>query len=132
MAKELPLRALGDVCWSFTGSPFATREEFDARVRQYQIRIRKRDSWWPDEVVFPTPQVAVRYQCWRGDKQIEPVVSLVADDSGSFTAGELLFKLHNAVVEQLREIDHHFFEGLSLAGRTEDGKVPLYDLLQGS
>lgn len=132
MAKELPLRAMGDVCWSFIGSPVATREEFDGRVRQYQIRIRKKDSWRPDAVVIPAPRVAVRYMCWQGDEQIEPVVRLAADDGAGFPAGELLFKLHNAVVEQLREIDHHFFEGLTLAGWVEDGKLPLYQLRQGS
>jgi hypothetical protein len=132
MAKELPLRTMRDVCWSFTGNAFATREEFDAAVRQYQIRIRKQDSWRPDAVVLPAARVAVRYRCWRGDEQIEPVITLEADDGRSFTAGELLFKLHNAAVEQLRDIDHHFFEGVALAGWIEDGKVPLYELRQGS
>ena len=132
MAKELPLRAMGDVCWSFIGSPFVTRDEFDGRVRQYQIRIRKKHSWRPDAVIIPAPRVAVQYRCWQGDEQVEPIVSLQAEDGAMFSAGELLFKLHNAVVEQLREIDHHFFEGLTLAGWVEDGKVPLYQLRQGS
>ena len=132
MAKELPLRAMRDVCWSFTGSPFVTREEFDASVRHDQIRFRKKDSWRPDAIIIPAPRVAVRYMCWQGDEQVEPVVTLEADDGVRFPAGELLFKLHNAVVEQLREIDHHFFEGLTLAGWVDDGKVPLYQLGQGS
>lgn len=132
MSKELPLRAMRDVCWSFVGSPFASREEFDARVREYQILIREKDSWRPDAVVLSVPRVAVRYECWQGDKQIEPVVLLEADDGRAFTAGELLFKVHNAVVEQLREIDHHFFEGLVLAGWDESGRVPRYQLRQGS
>ena len=63
---------------------------------------------------------------------MEPVVTLTADDGASFTAGELLFKLHNAVVEHLRENDHHFFEGLTLTGWDQDGKVPVYQLGQGS
>ena len=131
MARELPLRAMRDVCWSFIGSPFAPRDEFDARVRQYQIQIRDQDSWRPDEIVIPTPRVAVRYRYWEGDEQVEPVITLEADDRRSFTAGELLFKLHNAVVEQLRDTDHHFLEGLALAGWVE-GQVPLYQLRQGS
>jgi hypothetical protein len=132
MAKELPLRVMDSVCWSFVGSPFATREEFNERVRQYQIRIRKQDSWRPNEIIIPAPRVAVRYMCWEGDEQIHPVVMLEADEGSGFGAGLLLFKLHNAVVEQLRQIDHHFFEGLVLAGWVEDGRVPLYQLRQGS
>ena len=132
MADELPLRVMGDVCWSFVGSPVASREEFDARARQYQMRIRKRDSWRPEQVIIPGKRIAVQYMCWQGDEQVEPVVTLDADDGESFTTGELLFKLHNAVVEQLREIDHHFFEGLSLAGWLPGGEVPRYQLRQGS
>ena len=101
-------------------------------VRQYQIRIRKKDSWRPDAIIIPAQRVAVRYRCWQGKEQIEPMVTLEADDGATFSVGELLFKLHNAVVEKLREIDHHFFEGLTLAGWVEDGKVPLYQLRQGS
>lgn len=129
---DLPLRALRDVCWSFVGAPFADRAEFDAAVRQYQIRIRKRDSWRPDAVALPAGQVAIRYRCWQGDEQLETVVVLAADDGAAFTAGELLFKVHNAVVERLRDLDHHFFEGLVLDGWMPETGVPRYTLRQGS
>lgn len=128
MAIELPLQVMGNVCWSFVGSPVASREEFDVRVRQHQIRA----SWRPEQVIIPAKRIAVQYMCWQGDEQIVPVVTLGAENGESFTAGELLFELHNAAVEQLWEIDHHFFEGLSLKGWIEDGKVPVYQLRQGS
>jgi len=70
--------------------------------------------------------------CWQGDEQIEPVVEFSSDDGKAFTAGELLFKIHNAVVDQLREINHHFFEGLGLHSHQTAGKPPLYVLNQGS
>jgi hypothetical protein len=132
MADELPLRAMCDVCWSFVGEPFVSREEFDSQVREYQIAIRKRDSWRPKQVIITAPQIAVRYMCWQGNEQVEPILALTADNGKSFTAGELLFELHNAVVVQLREIDHHFFEGLSLAGWLPGSDVPHYRLRQGS
>ncbi|OWK39197.1 hypothetical protein FRUB_06279 [Fimbriiglobus ruber] len=74
----------------------------------------------------------MQYRCWQGKEQIEPVIMLEANNGESFTTGELLFKLHNALVEQLRKIDHHFFEGLSLAGWQPGGLMPLYQLRLGS
>jgi len=128
----LARHAMRGVCWSFIGSPFPTRAAFEAEARQYQIDITGEDSWRPDEVVIPAPRVAVQYMCWEGEEQVEPVVEFVADDGRAFTAGEVLFKLHNALVERLRDINHHFFEGLMLSASVATGGVPLYHLVQGS
>jgi hypothetical protein len=131
-ASPLPQRVMGEVYWAFTGSPFARRREFDAKVREYQIAICGEDTWRPKAVVIPAGRIVVQYRCWEGDELLEPVVPLVADNGASFTAGEVLFKLHNAVVEQLRGIAHHFFEGLSLVNPQGPGGAPLYLLRQGS
>ncbi len=128
----LPKQVLRGVHWSFIGKPFADREAFDQAVRQYQIDIGGKDTWRPEEVVIPYPHIRVAYMCWQADEQIEPVIELASDADASFTAGEILFKLHNAVVEQLREIDHHFFEGLGLDSHQAAGESPLYVLDQGS
>jgi hypothetical protein len=128
----LPERVLNGVCRSFIGSPFSSRAVFDSKVRQYQIDICKKDTWRPDQVVIPCPCIRVVYRCWERDEQIEPVIELASENGESFTAGDLLFQLHNAVVEHLREIDHHFLEGLVLHSRQVDGKPPLYVLRQGS
>ena len=37
---------------------------------------------------------------------------LTADSSEGFTAGELLYKIHNQTVAYLEKLDYHFFEGL--------------------
>ena len=97
MAVELPLKVMRDVLWSFIGPPFASREEFDTEVGQYQIAIRKRGSWRGDKDIIPAPRIAIQYTCWQGDEQIEPVITLFADNGESFTSGEIVFKLHNAV-----------------------------------
>jgi hypothetical protein len=70
--------------------------------------------------------------CWDGDEQIEPMVALTAENGVAFSVGDLLFQLHNAVVEQLESIDHHFFEGLALVSSSASGQPPLYRLQQGS
>jgi hypothetical protein len=128
----LPNQVLGGVYWSFIGAPFADRADFDDEVRRYQIDIGGKDTWQPDEVVIPCHRIRVVYMCWQGGEQIEPVIDVASDNGVSFTAGELLFKLHNAVVEQLRDINHHFFEGLSLHPHQSAQKPPLFILRQGS
>jgi hypothetical protein len=128
----LPKLVLRGIQWSFIGEPFTDRTGFNHKVRHYQIDITGEDTWRPNEVVLPCALVRVVYMCWAGDEQIEPVVELASDDGESFTAGELLFKLHNAVVGQLREINHHFLEGLELHSNQAADKPPLYVLHQGS
>jgi hypothetical protein len=128
----LPKEVLPRAYWSFSGAPFAERAAFDEKVRQYQMTIGGQDTWQPEQIVIPYPRIRVFYMCWHGDEQVEPVIELVSDNGEFFTAGELLFKVHNAVVEQLREINHHFFEGLSLHSRQTAGMPPLYVLRQGS
>jgi hypothetical protein len=57
---------------------------------------------------------------------------LVADNGESFTAGELPFKVHNAFVEALRQMDHQYFEGMTLSPEQRPDMAPLYDLDLGS
>jgi hypothetical protein len=131
-AKDLPERVLSRVYWSFRGGPFADRPTFNEEVRQYQIDIAEEDTWSPDEIVIPCPQIRVVYVYWRGEEQLDGMVPLVSDDGEGFSAGELLFKLHNAVVGPLAGDNHCFFEGLTLHSHQAEGKPPLYVLMQGS
>jgi hypothetical protein len=61
-----------------------------------------------------------------------PTAEFTADDGESFTAGELLFKVHNRFVAELQQMDHKYFEGFSLSGQPQLGEPPLYDLDLGS
>jgi hypothetical protein len=133
-AAALPAWVAGGVLWSFTGEPVAERGDFEARVRRYQVEITGGgDVWRPGEVVLPCPRVRVSYLCWDGDEQVEPVVELESDDGQSFTLEELLHKIHNAVVERVRDADRHFFEGLTLEQPpSAPGGAPLYRLRLGS
>ena len=123
---------LQDVFWSFSGDPFTERGAFETSLRQYQKDINNIDSWSSAEPVILTSQIRVQYMHWKDDKQIESIITLNAENCAGFSTGELMFLLHNAVVEQLRGIDHHFFEGLALIGEQEDERPPLYVLCQGS
>ena len=74
----------------------------------------------------------MRYHCWRQEREIEPWIPVDSANGRFFSAANLLFLLHNAVVEDLRNMDHQFFEGLGLMRDDEDGHVPRYQLFLGS
>jgi hypothetical protein len=126
MSEEFPKNLLRDVYWSFGGQAFENQAEFSEKIRQYQIDIKEKDDWEPENVVLQTPLINLIYEFWEGDEEVEKRVEITADNGESLTAGELLFKIHNLVTENLREMDHCFFEGLTL------DKPPTYWLSLGS
>ena len=126
MSIELPKNVLRDVYWSFGGKVFDSQAEFDEKVRQYQIDIKEKDDWQPEKIVLSCANINLIYEFWEDESEVEKVVEISADNGESFTASELLFKIHNLVTEDLCEMDHHFFEGLSL------DKPPAYWLSLGS
>jgi hypothetical protein len=126
MSEEFPKNLLRDVYWSFGGKVFDTQAEFDEKVRLYQIDIKEKDDWQPEKIVLQAADISLIYGFWKEDVEVEEVVEIRAGNDESFTAGELLFKIHNLVTENLRGMDRHFFEGLSLE------KPPAYRLSLGS
>ena len=127
-------RILEDVNWAFRGEPFADRAEFSRRVHEWQRQIGGH-AWRPEEVVIRAPRVRIEYLGVRdpSDEVYQDLTfDLVADDGRSFTADELLFKLHNAVVERLRESDHQYFEGLEPLPQSAPDGTLVYRMRQGS
>lgn len=125
-----PRELLASLCWSFTGGRFPSREAFVAAVRQYQLDITQTDDWQPEAIGLSCPRVQIEYEYW--DDPFEVRFELEADDPAGFTAGELLHKIHEAVVEQLRTGDHHFFEGLSRRKDQGPNAPPVYEINLGS
>jgi hypothetical protein len=78
------------------------------------------------------PRVRVTPDVDQTDWDEQPEVELSADNGEAFTAEELLFKVHNAFVADLRGGDHVFFEGFTLSEHQEKGRPPLYNLDLGS
>src|SRR5262249_929939 len=117
---------------------FPDKDSFDAAVRACQIEVYQADTWRPDVVVLPCPRVRITCEDfesqWHEDEQEaeEPFLELVADNGESFTAGELLFKVHNAVVVRWDLGDHVFVEGFTLRQGPEQGGTPLYEMNMGS
>ncbi|MDQ7738240.1 sugar transporter, partial [Prevotella corporis] len=67
------------------------------------------------------------------DEEVEEDFNLVSTTS-AFTNAELLFGIHNFVVDKLKHDDNHFFEGLTLwEGENPSSlNAPLYFLMQGN
>jgi hypothetical protein len=128
--RRYPQDLLDDVLWSFVGEKFATQAEFVEAVREYAWQVQEEPTWDPDAVVLRSPRVRVMFDYW--DEPGELSAEFAADDGDAFTAGELLFKVHNAFVEQIREADHVFFEGFYLVRQRQDGGPPLYEMYLGS
>lgn len=126
-----PPTLVQSVSWTFRGTAFTDRSAFDAAVAAFQDAERG-EVWRPGEVVLRVARVRVSPDVAWYLTDEHPTVELVADDGESFTAGELLFKVHNAFVAVLRQMDHKHFEGLTLSGHQEPGEPPLYDLDLGS
>jgi hypothetical protein len=96
--------------------------------------FRKNRYWRPHTIALLHPCVRIRYfsdaqTMYEDEKWYE--TDLTSDNGESFSDGELLFKLHNAVIDRIKENFHRWFEGLSLEGVLDTG-VPIYLLGLGS
>ena len=134
--RELPARLIPEVAWSFSGgAPLAEQDTFEARVAAYQERVGASGNWRPFEVAIGVPRIRVRYfgvDHEEPDEYADYEVELPSASGESFTNGELLFKLHNAVVGSLRDAEHCYFEGLELNEPGAGDRPPLYEMRQGS
>ena len=130
--EPFPQKIMYDLYWSFHGEKYQSRRKFDEEVRQYQIEITGIDSWENNEIVLRSPRVRIEYFRLENRFYHEELIAIESDNGEFFTAVELLFKVHNAVVEHLRELNHHFFEGFDLKSIRSQDNLPLYHLCQGS
>ena len=128
--EKYPQEIMTDVRWAFYGGQYDTIEEFMKAVQEYHEELDA-DGWQPKEVVLACKEVTVQYAYWDEEDETEEDFRLTADEDG-FTAGELLFKIHNRVVGHLENEDHHFFEGLSLYKDAAPENRPFYFLGLGS
>lgn len=127
---ELPDTVLEDVGWSFIGGVKSDFESFCHSVHQDQLEIEGNDNWDPAVIVLPVQRVSIMYKPHPFED--DNVANLAAQAERGFSAGELLFKLHNAVVEDLEDRDHHFFEGLTLNSRPVVQVPAVYIMRLGS
>jgi len=135
-AHSLPPSIMPGIAWSFfDGEVFADPAEFNERVRERQEDVGAEEPWEPARVVLPAPRVRITYfgvVSPDDDEYTEMSVELASDDRAQFTAGELLFKINNAVAAHLRGVDHCYFEGLTISAPPAGDDPPVYEMHQGS
>ena len=117
--KEL----MSEVYWGFYTSKYNSFEKFIQEVIEYNKELGR--NWVPNEIVLNCLEVTIQYSHTDTDEVNvnETNFDLVADNETGFTAGELLFKIHNQVVDKLKDENHQFFEGLVLL-ETDNGMNP--------
>jgi hypothetical protein len=136
-ATQYPTELLSDVIWRFwQESPYDDQAIFAARVTEWGRSVSADEpyDWDPAAVAIRAPRVRVKYFGADPEDEFEYAdyeATLVSADDQSFTNAELLFRLHNAVVERLRAVDHCHLEGLDLVDVSEAGE-PIYEMRQGS
>ncbi len=144
-----PQELLRKADWRFwKEQTYDNRSDFNEAVRRWHARLKEdqRFGWHPDEVALSAPRVRVEYfgvipeleesddfdGYEDGEDYAALVADLVSDNGRDFTAGELLYKLHNAAVRHLDSVDHCYMEGLRLKGEDPSSDVPVYQMIQGS
>ncbi len=126
-----PNEVMRTALWAFAGKPQENTEDFATVLKKYHTKAGIEESEWdPDEIVLPRPAVEVMYKCTKRRQKIEPILRLFAEGAEGFHALELLWKLHNGVVGDLRKADDNTFEGIVLSQATIEDAVPRYRLIQ--
>ena len=129
-----PKELMSGIYWGFFGGKYNSYEEFIQAVAEYNHELRGR-KWNPEEVILDSVCVTIQYSYWDYDveDEIEEAFDLKADNEAGFSAGELFYKVHNRVVENLENETHHFFEGFLLGKREyyKNLNKPVYFINQG-
>ncbi|GHT32900.1 hypothetical protein FACS189434_05780 [Bacteroidia bacterium] len=120
---------MSDVFWAFYGGKYETLEKFAQALEEYNKSLKNQCDI--NEIVLELKETTIRYFYYEDDDIVEADISVSTENESGFSVAELLYKIHNQVVDSLEEDDHHFFEGLVLAEDAETGKV-IYLLQQGS
>jgi len=128
---SLPEELLGDVSWSFRDDPYPDRAAFVAAVAE-MYREMEIEGWNADEVVLRCPRVRILCEDVEDEDGEDLVLDIRSDDGIAFTAGELLFKIHNGVAGNESLGDHVYFEGLHLQEQPKGKKPPVYEMWLGS
>jgi hypothetical protein len=114
---------LQGIAWSFIGEKYATLEKFEEQLNEEGVQIS-------DHALILDAEIKIICEYVDEDDDDHKIeFNLKAENGSSFNGIELLFKIHNEVVEELDDNDYHFFEGLNLI---ENDDIKTFDLLLGS
>lgn len=129
--KSSRVEILTDISWSFEGEKFDSLEDFNFAIKN--AHWDRPDKWKPDEKVIRVGKVCLIYEAYAEGRHGQHQCILRADDGKTFSTLELMYKMHNHLVEALKHDSHHYFEGM----RTDMiwlrfGRPPKYYVVLGS
>ena len=132
-----------DIYWDFSVFPqFDTQEDFIKQLKEYVNEVsfyNKLPNF--DEIAIENGEVLLQYMKWdeEEDDYDEIRIKITSDNNTNFSMGELLYKMHNSICEDLVDDERCFFEGLMYGGEdnmedddSDEPKMPLYFVLTGS
>lgn len=149
---------LKNIAWVFNGISYDKISDFNKAVAQHQADTGNREHWQPTDIVLDKPRVQIAYEYYitpdemrfpdetyldedeadilpddpeEENERREVAVTFAADNGQHFTAGELLYKLHERLWH--RQLgDHIYFEGLLFCNKQQQQHTPLFYLHCGS
>ena len=132
---KLPRNVLPGLAWSFKEPTQASPSLFQASVRAYGESVKAPVAEAELQTRFPLNSLDIEYSYARrieSGEWVDVPVKIRIRRSSPPTYGELLYELHTASVEALRDQDHCYFEGLVLLDRQNESGIPVYELYLGS
>jgi hypothetical protein len=132
---KLPRNVLPDLAWSFKEPTQANPSLFLASVRAYGESIKAPVAEAELQTRFPLNALDIEYSYAKrleSGEWVDVPVKIRIRRSSPPTYGELLYELHTASAEALRDQDHCYFEGLVLLDRQNESGIPVYELYLGS
>jgi hypothetical protein len=124
---HLPHTLMIDIDWIIGGSIHSNISEFENAVHRFHRELNITRLWNPAATALLAE--AIRIEVRGGQSSF---LEFESNNSRSFSEGELLFKISNALAEPRNKTDHVFFEGLHISNEQEHGKPPFYFLFLGS
>jgi hypothetical protein len=124
---HLPKFLMSDIDWQFEGSQYSNQSAFESAVHDYHKRMNSDGLWNPKRIALSAPSIRIELA-----ERTKTILKFESDDHVCFTEGELLFKIHNALIAKRNKISHTFFEGLQIGLNQEQGMPLLYRLFLGS
>ena len=122
--KTDPLEEFNRIKWSFIGSRFSTISDLNAFVNKEGF------TFSPEPVLIRNKITILCEYVDENDIDHEIKFDLESMNGIDFKADELLFNIHNKLVEELNDNDYHFFEGLTLHEDKND--KPIYSVNLGN
>lgn len=134
--RPLPPVILPNLLWSMSEPVPASPKEMVNALSTYAKELKGPVDITELETVFPWRTLDIQYSTWVRPSGVGEWTEVTRVIPIRFqhepTYAEIVFELHKAAHSQLREEDHHFFEGLEFLTSSAGKETPVYLLILGS